>query len=131
MGSTYKNMSVKDCLNERALRSFRKVVLQMWGVLSSPQCLPSKSLLVERAGDVLLRESIIRAACGVAVPVARSGGVGAGVGGGAGDGEGIVASQEGGGDMGGVDEKPVNDENLRHTHFHTKELLCIGRTGAL
>jgi Ca2+-binding EF-hand superfamily protein len=66
-GKTYKDMTVSDTSNIRALQVFRSVVLRLWRAFGSPHALPDKLTLFETDIETLQREMRIREM--VAIPV--------------------------------------------------------------
>jgi hypothetical protein len=66
-GKTYKDMTVADTSNIRALQVFRSVVLSLWRAFSSPHAQPDKLNPFETDQETLRREMRIREMVGIPV----------------------------------------------------------------
>jgi hypothetical protein len=64
-GRTFRDMTISDASNIRALQVFRSAVLQLWHAFSSPSAIPNKLIPFETYEDILLREDRIREIIGL------------------------------------------------------------------
>ena len=64
-GKTYKEMTVGDTSNVRALQTFRSIVLRLWRAYSSPNSLPDRFSAFESIDEIVRREIHIKTLVGI------------------------------------------------------------------